>query len=220
MVGEDVRVEGQSFSLGHSVDELCVAIQRDGQGALLFRTIEYAKTLSALLRLVEARYGKDSPQYRDVTPSAILCAGCLWEFPFSFKLSLQGGMQFAGVSGARPGAQAFGRSGACPHCHSDTALLIYQCFLPREFGQSDHDVIMWYWRTQANAWWRNEHRKQALCDLCSGDVTWGQGYLSGTDLLCDSCVQCHLQEGLIRLPSNPHYFGENLLRKAYATPRS
>lgn len=220
MTGEDVCVDGVSFSLGHSVDELHAAIQRHGKGALLFRTTDYVRTLNALQHQIECLYGKDSPQRRDVIPSAIHCAGCLWEFPLSFKLSLQGSLHFARVPGARRGAQAFGRSGVCPHCGSDVALLLYQCFLLSEMGQIEHDAIMAYWLGQANAWWCNEQREQASCYRCNGDVARGQGYLSGADLFCDSCARHHLQDGLIRLPSNPHYFGDNLLRKARATRRS
>ncbi len=211
-----IMVDGPKFQLVDSVDTLCAAIEAEGRGVLRIRSVRYGDVLAELAQKLEKRYGRMSRQYQDSIPSSLLCAGCMWEFPGSYQLSLQSPEMFGGmVFGATPGFDQFGKSGICPQCGSDESLLVYECFPPEQITEADIEAIRRYWRELARSWWQSEQHSQAICDRCNNDIARGQGYLSGTSLICENCVRKGLMsEGLEKLRDNPHYYGSALLRKA------
>lgn len=212
-----VTLDGTEFQLANNIDALYAAIEVEGRGVLRFRSLTYGNVLAELVQRLETRYGPMSRQYRDSVPSPLLCAGCLWEFPGSYKMSLQAPEMFAdrSVIGATPGFDQFGRSGVCPQCGSNEGLLVYECFLPEQISEADIEAIRRYWRELAQAWRKSQQRSQGICNDCNDDIAQGQGYLFGTDLICENCVRKGLlTEGLESLRNNPHYYGSALLRKA------
>jgi hypothetical protein len=213
-----VKVDGTPFRLVNSVGELCQAIEEEGRGALRFRSKTYGDVLADFTRRVSEKYGKGSGYYRDTVPSPLLCAGCLWEFPGSYKMSLQMPQMFGGrnrVFGATPGFSNFGNSGACPKCGSEESLLVYEHFKEEEVSAADVEAIAEYWRDLARAWWSGSSRTSGICDFCNAGVEKGEGYLEANSLICQRCVDKGLKtEGLERLRSDPHYYGAALLRKA------
>ncbi len=211
-----IMVDRSRFQLVDSVDALCAAIEAEGEGVLRFRSMTYGDVLAELAQKLEKRYGRMSRQYQDSIPSSLLCAGCLWEFPGSYQLSLQMPDMFGGrVVGATPGFDQFGKSGICPQCGSDESLLVYECFPLEQISEDDVEAIRMYWHELARAWWQNQQRSDAICEFCNAEIARGQGYLSGTSLICENCVRKGLMiEGLEKLRDNPHYYGSALLRKA------
>jgi hypothetical protein len=207
--------EGQKFSLCFTVDDLCQAIKGEGRGILKLPAVAYGSVLGELRQQLEKEF-PDQPRYAsDLFASLLVCAGCLWQFPPSYCLSLQAPDLFGGrIVGATAGFESFGRTGLCPQCGNDEALLIYEFFPSEEITQADVDALCRYWKTAAEGWWDHTQRYSAICDECNGTVSRGEGYLKGSYLACEECLRSGpLVEGLARLKSNPHYYGTGLLRK-------
>jgi len=213
---KSISVDGTKFRLVNSVDELCAAIEAEGQGVLRFRSVAYGEVLSELTQKLEKQYGRTSPQYRDSVPSILICAGCLWEFPGSYKLKLQAPEMFGGMAiGATPGFKQFGETGVCPQCGSNESLFVYESFQAEQIDEADIRAIQKYWQECARKWWNDQQRSEGFCDRCNTTINRGQGYLSGTNLICDNCLHKGLlTEGLEKLKENPHYYGAAILRKA------
>lgn len=191
-------IDGTQFALVKNTADLCAAIAKDGRGVLLFRSREYGGILIDLSKRLRATYGENSRHSLDVLSAPLVCAGCLWEFPASYRLSLQNPDMFRGMAvvGAAPGFDNFGKTGFCPRCGSPESLLVVECFTPETITQADIEAMRRFWRC-GQKWWQTQHRSEAYCDYCSGNVPRGQGYLSLHDLLCESCVQKGLMvEGL------------------------
>jgi hypothetical protein len=207
--------EGQKFILCFTGDDLCQAIKTEGRGILRLPAVTYGSVLGELKFQLEKEFS-DQPRYAsDLFASPLVCAGCLWQFPPSYCLSLQSPDLFGGpLVGATTGFDSFGRTGLCPQCGSDEALLVYEFFPCEEVSQADVDALCRYWRAAAEGWWEHTQRQSAICDECNRTVSRGEGYLKGSHLSCESCLSSGLKsDGLARLKSNPHYYGAGLLRK-------
>jgi hypothetical protein len=211
-----VMIDGTNFPLVNSVDALCVAIEAKGKGVLRFPSLTYREVLLDLTQKLEKQYGRSSRQYQDSIPSPLVCAGCLWEFPGSYKLSLQGALRGRGMTfGATPGFDRFGETGICPQCGSDESLFVYEYFPLEQISESDVSAIRRYWQQQARTWWQSQQPQVASCDYCNAAIARNQGYLSGSSLICEECVTRGLMtEGLEKLKGDPHTYGAALLRKA------
>jgi hypothetical protein len=212
-------VDGQRFRLCATVESLCEAIQVEGRGVLRFRSLDFGRILGELKRSME---NQPEGRERDVFAAPLACAGCMWEFPVSYMLSLQSPGLFGGnLLGAIAGFDAFGKTGVCPQCGSGQSLLVYESFPPEKISRADVEAIRRYWQSQSRKWWEHHAADaSAACDRCSASVARGEGYLNGSHLYCDGCVnQGLMTEGLERLRRDPHYYGSALLRKARAFPR-
>ncbi len=211
-----VDVDGTPFPLVNNVEAAMDMIESEGRFVLQFRGQEYGARLHELFQSVEERFGQSSNQHRDVIPSLLVCAGCLWEFPGSYKLALQDVSLFKGnVIGATPGYDDFGETGQCPQCGSDECLLVYECFDTQAVTQDDVQAIARFWRSAAESWWQNQESPTALCDACSATMRRPDGYVTSNRLRCETCIQSGLlSEGLERLRENPHHYGAALLRKS------
>ncbi len=212
-----IMIDNTNFRLVNNVDALNAAVEEEGRGVLRFTSLSYGNVLAEMAQKIEKRYGRMSRQYLDIIPSLLLCAGCLWEFPGSYKLSLQAPEFFGNgkrVSGATPGFNHFGKSGICPQCGSDESLLVYEHFKTEQISEVDIKYICKYWQEQARLWWQNQKRSQAYCDNCNDNISRGQGYLCDTRLICQKCRNDMMSDGLENLKKNPHYYGSALLRKA------
>lgn len=208
-------LDGARFRIVTSVAGLCEAIEAEGRGALRLPTLAYGDVLGELIAALRARYGDASRQFRDSVPSPLVCAGCLWEFPGSYKLSLQNAWGTGMVFGATPGYGEFGKTGACPQCGSTESLLVYETFDPASVTQADVDAIRALWRQSAREWWQTQGERQSgICDACSyQEIRRGEGYLSGSSLRCEKCANEALADGVAQLRKDPHYYGAGLLRK-------
>jgi hypothetical protein len=207
-----ITIDGTKFPLADSVDALCMAIETGGRGALRFPIATYPSVFTLLGQWAEERYGRESQQFSQVAAASLVCAGCLGKFPDHFKIGLL--MRYTRVSGAAPGFDQFSKSGICPQCGSDEALLVYEYVPPEEVSEADIYAIRRYWQERALTWWRNQSRSQAICDFCSTTIARNQGYLFSDRLICEECVQKTLANALNDLKRNPDYYGTGLLRKA------
>ena len=209
-------VDGDEFLLAQSAGELCSAVAKQGRAILRFRSVQYGSLLRDLAQRLQKEYGANSRQYNDLIPSPLLCAGCLWEFPMSYVMSLQAPDMFGDrILGGTPGFDRFGKSGTCPKCGSDESLLVYEYFPTEKITRTDIEAIRKYWQNNAHEWWQSQQRSEAICDRCNGPVSRGGGYLADTDLMCGDCLHRGLMtEGIAHLRNNPHYYGNALLRKA------
>jgi uncharacterized protein YjbI with pentapeptide repeats len=219
-----VTIDLTSFPLVNSVAALCAAIEAGGKGVLRFPSLTYGEVYRNLYKQLEKRYGPNSRQSEDMMSSLLICAGCLWEFPGSYRLSLQ--IRGPAVTfGGTPGFDRFGESGICPQCGSRESLLVYEYFPAEQISMSDVSAIRRYWQQLARTWWQSQQRQQAFCDDCNTAIARNQGYLSGSSLICEGCVTRGLMtEGLEKLKGDSHYYGAALLRKARhsgaTTPKS
>lgn len=209
--------EGRRFRLCSTVNELCEAIHAEDRGILKFQSMQYSEILGELKLKLESEFQSEPRYASDLFASPLVCAGCLWQFPPSYILSLQAPDLFGGkLFGATAGFNTFGKSGVCPQCGSEQDLLVYEFFRSEDISQADVDAIQRYWRSLAQRWWQqqNEQRSSAICDHCNSDMRRGEGYLLGSNLNCETCVRQGLMaEGLEMLKKNPHYYGVALLRK-------
>ena len=211
-----VNIDDTEFPLVRNVGELVATSSGSGRAAYLFRTLQYRQVLAQTGQLLRARYGDDSAQYRDLIPSPLLCARCLWEFSGSYKIGLQMPEFLGRMSGGLPGGERFATTGQCPQCGGAESLLVYECFALGSVTQADVEAIQKYWEQKASVWWRSQQdRRDAICDSCNTAIPRGAGYLSGSSLLCEGCVRRGIgAEGLTQLRRDPHYYGAALLRKA------
>lgn len=207
-----VKIDGIDFPLFTSAEAFGTLVQKENRGALRFRSVEYGSVLGRLSTML--------PKERtdDLFASLLLCAGCMWQFPGSYMLSLQAREHpLPFVAGATPGFDRFGETGACPQCGAEESMLVFEYFPPDEITQDDLEAIRTYWHDQAHAWWQSQSRSEGICERCNAVVARGEGCLSGSDLLCAGCIERGLMtEGLGHLRTKPHYYGAALLRKARA----
>ena len=215
-----VTVGGVEFPLARDVDTMSRAIAKEGRCILRMRSLDYGRALGDLMTAMDLRFGKGAAQTRALFAAPLLCAGCQVEYPGSFRLALQDPNMFGGgmvVMGGAPGRESFGKTGRCPKCGNPESFLIYQYEAPSNVTSEDVEAIRDYWRDLATAWWTSQSRSQAICDYCNGDIAAGQGYLSGSSLICDDCVAKGLMaEGLEKLRQDQDYYGGGLLLKARA----
>jgi hypothetical protein len=130
-----IAFQGEQVPVVTSQDALFAAFEQHRRVALRFRAARYTEATLAVVRGLRQRHGESSHPYESIVASyPIVCARCLFEFPGSYKLLLAMQREIAErgafVAGAAPGATQFGKSGKCPQCGSQEALLI--CQWPRE----------------------------------------------------------------------------------------
>lgn len=81
--------------------------------------------------------------------------------------------------------------------------------------KDDLAAIRRWWRHQAELWWAESTRSEAVCDYCNRYVAHGDGYLMGSKLCCAPCCESKLtDEARTFLAYNPDYFGHGLLDAA------
>lgn len=219
VTGGYVELDGARFAVRERVDEFMAAVPAERRIALRLRTVRYTTVYYEDLRAeFAARYAEKSPEYRAFYYAQLYCAGCGWEFPGSYTMSLTGAMgSYSGVSGAMPGHAEFGRTGRCTRCGSEESFLAYECFRPEEIDEDDVAALRRYWAESARRWWSDTGRRNGICDTCSArQVTPGESYLTsgGTYMLCSGCVEKRLADALENLRDNPYYFGVSELRRA------
>lgn len=185
--------------------------------AVRLPTLNYRRTRLQLQQTLGQQFGEVSRQFMDLMVAPLHCAGCLWEFPDSYRDSLFMGQmsesEFGFGDRAMPGYRQFAETGLCPMCSCSESVLLYEYFLPDAIDQADLHAIGKYWQEQARRWWRLAEEQQLSCSACSAPIFRNQGFLMNTMLLCKSCADRELAAALDRLRSYPHYLGNNLLRK-------
>lgn len=210
-----ITIDGTRFRLVKTVDELSAAILAESRGALRFLSLDYGDLYADVMKQLEHKFGGASRQYRHFQGSDLVCAGCLWEFPGSYRLSLQSQNIFGGrVIGATPGFDQFGRTGICPQCCCAESILVYETYEPNAIGENDVQAICRYWHERAKAWWKTQKQREISCNHCYENIHNGEGYLEGSGIICEKCVRSLTKDGVEQLRSKPHYYGSGTLRKA------
>ena len=217
--GGHVELDGVLFAAKDRVEEVMAAVPVERRIALRLRTVRYTSVYHEDLRAeFSARYAEKSPEYKAFYHALLYCAGCGWEFPGSYTLSLTDALgSYRGVSGATRGYAEFGRTGRCPRCGSLESFLAYESFPPEEIGEDDVAALRRYWADAASRWWSRTGRDRGLCDACSArEVTPGDSYLTsgGTYMVCAGCVEDRLAGALEKLRDDPYRFGASELRRA------
>lgn len=212
-----LRIEDTSFPLVKDLAALMQAIRSSRRGALRLPTLSYRQVRRQLQRSLADQFGRNTRQYLDLTVAPLYCAGCLWEFPESYRSSLFLGRilqrEFGSIAGAEPGYRQFAETGLCPLCGCSESVLLYECYEPDAIGRADVEAIRRYWQYQAGQWWRLAEDRSLTCARCGARVERDTGFLKDGALLCAGCVDQELAGAEERLRAYPHYFGNNLLRK-------
>jgi hypothetical protein len=214
-----VVVDGQKFRLCSTVVDLCELVRIEGRGVLRFRSLDYRATLIELKTTARDLLDSGLIDLRDLFASPLLCAGCLWQFPGSYRLSLQSQGVLGNLIGATAGFDNFGQTGVCPQCGSSLSIFVFESFPPDSITDKDLRAIRRYWHSQARNWWgAYGTTKTTACARCSASIPRNEGYLAGTQMLCDECINNDLMSvGLEQLRKDPHYYGAGLIRKARAS---
>lgn len=217
---QSVTIDGAAFPLAGTPEAFYALIANGGRAVLRFPTPQYGVLLRQLVRALEERYGSNALQARELFHSLVFCAGCMWQFPPSYLMSLQG-MAVGRMIGATPGVDRFAKTGACTQCGATESLLVYDAVPSDSVTIADVEAIRDYWRDLALNWWNShQNRSSGICDYCDAQLARGDGYLCATDLICDACVQRGLMsEGLAQLQRDPNYYGNGLLRQVRALRR-
>ncbi len=210
--------ENTIFSLATDLPALLQAIRTSRCGALRLLTLSYRQVRLQLQQSLGAEFGKNSRQYLDLLVAPLHCAGCLWEFPDSYRNSLFLGQilqqEFGSVDGAVPGYRQIAETGLCPLCGCSECVLLYEYYPPDAIGQIELDAIRRYWQNQAREWWHLAESRNLNCADCDALILRNQGFLMNGMFLCAACVDQELSTALEKLRSYPHSLGNNLLRKA------
>ena len=208
-----VTIDATTFSVVSTADEFIQTIRTARRAALRLRSAEYSQTAVALTQRIQDEYGAGAPQEFELSCAPLHCAGCLAEFPPSYRLSLMNFFGAGQVWGASPGFREFGQTGRCPQCGSQDGLLVYEDFTGLNITEKDVDKIRLFWSLAARQWWPSRPADVGICDFCNRDISRGEGYLKGSSLLCAACADDLLADAAEKLQRDPHYFGAVLLRQ-------
>ena len=105
------------------------------------------------------------------------------------------------------------------YCNRDTAKSIeeYQQVykaLIHTITQGDIRAIKKHWQDLAQVWWKSQEGNRVECVMCNGMLYRDQGYQYRKQVYCGNCINDILQDALSNLQDYPHFYGNNLLRKA------
>jgi len=209
-----IEFNGISFPVVWTVADFVATTASLDRVALRLCTKQYATHMRDIMQQFDSKYAPSSPEYQAFKHTCLVCAGCGWEFPGSYTLSLISPHGYTHITGATPGFAEFGNTGTCTKCGSAESFLTYQHYEPSSISQADVDAIHRYWRHRAIMWWYNANRSTAICDGCNDDVGEAETYLISGNLECGHCTDKHLADGLNKLRHNPHHFGAMELQKA------
>jgi len=209
-----LRYNGVLFPVVWTIADFVTATASKNLVMLRLRTEQYASHMHDIMRHFDSKYDPSSPEYLAFKNTRLLCAGCGWQFPQSYTLSLIGALDGCSVVGAIPGYAEFAKTGTCTKCGSADSHLAYQCYDPSSISQADVDAIRQYWRHRSEQWWSNTGKSTAICDGCNNYISQAGTYLIGGHLECERCTDEQLADGLNKLRRNPHYFGATELQVA------
>lgn len=209
-------VDSLQFRLCSTVADLCELVRSEGRGVLRFRSLDYRAILSELKTISTDPVLGGVIDLREIFASPLICAGCMWQFPGSYRLSLQSQGLLGKVIVATAGYESFGQTGICPQCGSDLSILVFESFPVDTINEGDVKAIRNYWQSQARNWWGAYGTTNlTVCTRCNSSLPRSEGYLAGTEMLCDECINNDLMtQGLDLLRKDPHCYGAGLIRKA------
>jgi len=212
---DGIEFYGVSFQVVWTVADFVTKTARLDRVALRLRTEQYARHMRDILRQFDSKHVPSSPEYQAFKYARLICAGCRWEFPGSYTLSLLGALNGqTQVVGATPGYVEFGKNSACTKCGNAESFLVYQRYEPSSISQADVDAIRRYWGHLAKLWWSNTDKITAICDRCNDYVSEAGTYLIDDSLECEDCTAKQLADGVNELRRNPFYYGATELQKA------
>jgi len=216
---DSIEFNGVSFQVVWTVADFVATTASSDRVALRLRTEQYATHMGDIMRQFDSKHAPSSPEYQAFKNASLNCAGCRWQFPGSFTLSLIGVFNDrTRVVGATPGYAEFGRNSTCTECGHKESFLTYQRYEPSSIRQADVDAIRRYWRQLAKLWWSNTRKSTAICDSCNDLVSnMETTYFIGVDgnrLECEDCTDKQLADGVDKLRRNPFYYGATELQKA------
>lgn len=210
-----IEFYGVSFQVVRTVADFVTKTARFDRVALRLRTEHYERHMRDILQQFESKHVPSSPEYQAFKHARLICAGCRWEFPGSYTLSLLGVFNTqTRVVGATPGYVEFGKNKACTKCGNAESFLVYQRCEPSSISQADVDAIRRYWGHRAELWWSNTDKTTAICDCCNNLISKDGTYLIDNSLECESCTAKQLADGVNQLRRNPFYYGATELQKA------
>jgi len=202
-----IVVDGTTFPLVSNVNKFVDAIAAGRRAAYRLRPTDYRVMVQDAGRRINDRYGESSPQAKEMSGALVYCAGCLWELPGSYQLSLLDPTGFGGMLGSG-GSSVRRPSGQCTRCGSPDILFVYECIPPSDIAEPDIQAIRDYWHALARRWWEQTGRSRANCYRCSRSLSPGKGYLHGSDIKCKACADDNFAgDAVSKLQQNPHYFG-------------
>jgi hypothetical protein len=148
----------------------------------------------------------------------LLCARCFNEMPFSFQMALPGGFggsMIAFGSGLPSNLGGSAKQATCPWCSSDDGIIVWDNASHGEIADTDLSALRALWRQRCSLWWKLEQR-DGTCERCNSQgISEGQGYFTGSQLLCEKCANnSTAPEVLAKLREKPDYFGTSELRRA------
>ena len=214
---DGIEFDGVSFQVVWTVADFVATTASLDRVALRLRTEQYASHMRGIMRQFDSKYAPSSPEYQAFKYARLICAGCRWQFPGSYTLSLIGALDgHTQVVGATPGYAEFSRNSTCTKCGNAESFLAYQRHEPSSISQADVDAIRRYWRHLAEQWWSNNGRSTAICDCCNDSVSQAGTYFIDNNLECERCTDKQLADGVNELRRNPFYYGATELQKARA----
>jgi hypothetical protein len=203
-------LEGTAFALFTQEEPFLQSCATTGQGALGIPFLEFWPA---------SRRGAE----RKIIGGGIrlLCAACFVDMPFSFQMSLPGGLG-AGTSllaiGEGLPSNLFGAAhrAVCPWCGSRAGIIVWDDAPPGEITEQDMAALRELWKQRCRLWWRQNDRAEGLCDRCGSQaILRGQGYHRGSEVVCEPCAcKCTDAAALDELRRKPDYFGTSELRRA------
>ncbi|MGP4015883.1 hypothetical protein [Saccharopolyspora sp. 5N708] len=213
MVDGYLQLDGARFVPVSQLDEFMAAVGTQRRIALRLSTSQYEEVLTTLIERFDADYENAAPEYRAFRYAELICTGCGWTFPGSYRMSLLGMLSPGRMSGGTPGFEEFGKTGVCTRCRSAESFLAYELFPVAEIDAETVAAMRRHWRADARTWWSATGRSKGICDKCNRDMARDAGFLIGrTRLECVDCTDDHLADALEQLRANPYYFGSAELR--------
>lgn len=205
--------EGTEFELFNQEDPFFDSCSRTGQGSL---RVPFSRFWATCGR------GFD----RNIIGGGmrLLCGGCITEMPFSFMRGLREGYSAYGLvivigDGAAEGVVENARSGQCPWCGSSGGILLWDRAPLGDVTPEDLKALRGLWRQRCRLWWPQQREGSARCG-CSRDIPRDQGFHTGSQLLCELCVEERtsidiLNTSALRLNRPVQtYFGISEIRRA------
>jgi len=213
---DGIEFYGVSFQVVWTVTDFVATTASLDRIALRLHTEQYASHMRNIMRQFDPKHALSSPEYQALKYARLICAGCRWEFPGSYILSLIGALSgpIPVVGEMAPGYVEFGRNGTCTKCGNTESFLAYQRYEPSSITQADVDAIRRYWRHLAKLWWSNTGKTTAICDFCNVYISQDRTYFFDNRLECELCTDKQFADGLNELRRNPFYYGATELQKA------
>jgi hypothetical protein len=202
-------LEGTEFPFFTQEEPFFQSCVTSGQGALKIAFVEFWQVT-----------GRGYKRKTIGGGTRLLCARCFMDMPFSFQMSLPGGMGGGSMIAIGEGlpSNLFGsaKKASCPWCSSPDGILLWDYAPLGDLAEQDMAALRRLWHERCLLWWEQNSRGEGLCDRCGlQTIPRGEGYHRGSEVICEQCARkCTDAEALAELRKKPDYFGTSELRRA------